>query len=89
MIDVNAFLGAYPWRRVPGTSAAGLIEAMDRAGIASAWVSHLPGFWWKDPAAGHGWLFEAGGGGPRPRPGDGRGKKGQGVLLWWVREEPV
>ena len=44
MIDVNAFLGAYPWRRVLGTSAAGLIEAMDRAGIASAWVSHLPGF---------------------------------------------
>ncbi|MBK9067725.1 MAG: amidohydrolase family protein [Gemmatimonadetes bacterium] len=59
MIDVNAFLGAYPWRRVPGTSATGLIEAMDRAAIASAWVSHLPGLWWKDPAAGNGWLFEA------------------------------
>ena len=32
-IDVNAFLGAYPYRRVPGTSPDGLLQAMARAGI--------------------------------------------------------
>ena len=28
-IDVNAFVGAYPWRRVPGTSPESLLQAMD------------------------------------------------------------
>ena len=28
-IDVNAFLGAYPWRRVPGTSPSAVLAAMD------------------------------------------------------------
>jgi len=41
-IDVNAFLGAYPHRRVPATSPDGLLRAMARAGIDEAWVSHLP-----------------------------------------------
>ncbi len=57
--DVNAFLGSYPFRRVPGTSPAGLLAAMDRTGIDEAWVSHLPGIFWRDPAAGNGWLVEA------------------------------
>ena len=51
-IDVNAFLGAYPFRRVPGTSPEALIAAMDRMGIDEAWVTHLPGVFWRDPAAG-------------------------------------
>ena len=42
-IDVNAFLGAYPFRRVPGTSPEALLEAMDRTGVDEAWVTHLPG----------------------------------------------
>ena len=72
MIDVNAFLGAYPWRRVPGTSPEALLAAMDRVGIAEAWVSHLPGLFWKDPAAGNPWLYEvAGPGAAIPRGGDG------------------
>lgn len=58
MIDVNVFLGAYPWRRLPGTSPAGLLQAMDRAGIEHAWVSHLPGLFWKDPTEGNPWLYE-------------------------------
>jgi len=32
-IHVNAFVGAYPYRRVPGTSPDGLLRAMTRAGI--------------------------------------------------------
>lgn len=58
MIDVNAFVGGYPWRRVPGTSPEALLAAMDRVGIESAWVTHLPSLFWKDPAEGNGWLYE-------------------------------
>jgi predicted TIM-barrel fold metal-dependent hydrolase len=66
--DVNAFLGSYPYRRVPGTSPEALLEAMDRAGIDEAWVSHLPGIFWRDPAAGNGWLLETSRVHPRLRP---------------------
>ena len=30
--DVNAFLGSYPYRRVPGTTPDALLAAMDRTG---------------------------------------------------------
>ena len=56
--DVNAFLGSYPFRRVPGTSPEAVLEAMDRCRIEEAWVSHLPGIFRRDPAAGNGWLLE-------------------------------
>ena len=57
-IDVNSFLGAYPYRRVPGTSPDALLRAMDRVGVEQAWVSHLPSVFWRDPAAGNPWLLE-------------------------------
>jgi predicted TIM-barrel fold metal-dependent hydrolase len=66
--DVNAFLGSYPYRRVPGTSPESLLEAMDRTGIDEAWVSHLPGIFWRDPAAGNAWLVETTRAHPRLRP---------------------
>jgi predicted TIM-barrel fold metal-dependent hydrolase len=56
--DVNAFLGSYPFRRVPGTSPEALLKAMDRVGIADAWVSHLPSLWWRNPSEGNPWLYE-------------------------------
>jgi hypothetical protein len=56
--DVNAFLGNYPFRRVPGTSPEALLGAMTRVGITDAWVSHLPGLWWRNPAEGNRWLYE-------------------------------
>lgn len=68
MIDVNVFVGAYPWRRVPGTSPELLLAAMDRVGIGTAWVSHLPSLFWKDPAEGNPWLYELGRRFPRLRP---------------------
>jgi predicted TIM-barrel fold metal-dependent hydrolase len=67
-IDVNAFLGSYPYRRVPGTSPDALLAAMDRTGIDRAWVSHLPGIFWRDPAAGNAWLYEVARGQARLRP---------------------
>lgn len=57
-IDVNAFLGAYPWRKVPGTSPESLLEALERLAIDTAWVTHLPGLFWRDPTEGNAWLYE-------------------------------
>ena len=57
-IDVNSFVGAYPFRRVPGTSPDALLKAMDRVGVDRAWISHLPSVFWRDPAAGNAWLYE-------------------------------
>jgi predicted TIM-barrel fold metal-dependent hydrolase len=57
-IDVNTFVGAYPFRRVPGTSVDALLAAMDRVAIDEAWVSHLPSVYWRDPAAGNAWLYQ-------------------------------
>lgn len=66
--DVSAFLGSYPFRRVPGTAPGAVLEAMDRTGIDQAWVSHLPGIFWRDPAAGNAWLLETAGVHRRLRP---------------------
>lgn len=57
-IDVNAFLGSYPFRRVPGTSPDAVLAAMDRTGVDQAWVSHLPGLFWRDPHEGNAWLLD-------------------------------
>ena len=57
-IDVNAFIGSYPFRRVPGTSPEALLAAMDRIGLDQAWVTHLPGVFWRDPTEGNAWLVE-------------------------------
>lgn len=58
-IDVNAFVGAYPFRRVPGASVEGLLTAMDRTGIDAAWVTHLSSMFWRDPTEGNAWLSQA------------------------------
>lgn len=67
-IDVNAFLGAYPYRRVPGTSPEAVLGAMDRVAIDEAWVTHLPGIFWRDPHEGNRWLLDTCGRHPRLRP---------------------
>jgi predicted TIM-barrel fold metal-dependent hydrolase len=67
-VDVNAFLGAYPFRRVPGTSPENLLGAMDRVGIDEAWVTHLPGVFWRDPTEGNAWLLGVAQRTPRLRP---------------------
>ena len=57
-IDVNSFIGAYPFRRVPHTSPEAVLGAMDRSGIDEAWVSHLPGIFWRVPADGNDFLYQ-------------------------------
>lgn len=61
LIDVNAFVGGYPFRRVPHTGPSDLLAGMDRAGIDLAWVSHLPGIFWRDPTEGNAFLFDLAG----------------------------
>lgn len=57
-IDVNAFVGAYPFRRVPGSSVDALLGAMARTAIDAAWVSHLPSLFWRQPMEGNAWLYD-------------------------------
>ena len=57
-VDVNVLLGAYPFRKVPGTSPDALLQAMDRVAIDEAWVSHLPSLFWRAPGDGNAWLYE-------------------------------
>src|SRR6184192_1783793 len=57
-IDVNAFLGAYPYRRVAGTSPERLLQALERTAIDEAWVSHLPSLFWRQPMDGNAWLYD-------------------------------
>ena len=56
-IDVNAFLGHYPFRKVEGGSPALLLEAMQRTGIDQAWVSNLSAVYWRDPTEGNAMLY--------------------------------
>jgi len=67
-IDVNSFLGAYPYRKVPGTSPEAVLAVMDRVGIDEAWVTHLPGLFWRAPADGNAWLYETTRSHPRLKP---------------------
>jgi hypothetical protein len=57
-IDVNVLVGAYPFRRVPGTSPDAVVRAMDRVGVDLGWATHLPGLFWRDPGEGNAWLYE-------------------------------
>ena len=68
MIDVNAFLGRYPYRRAPGGSPQVLLEAMDRLGITEAWISNLSAIFWRDPTEGNELLYSAVAQRPRLRP---------------------
>jgi predicted TIM-barrel fold metal-dependent hydrolase len=58
-IDVNAFLGRYAFRKVPGGSPASLLETMDRVAIDRAWLSNLSAILWKDPTEGNSVVYLA------------------------------
>ena len=58
-VDHNAMVGQYPFRRLPEPTSTRLLADMDRLGIASAWVGHVPSAWYRDVAAGNDELFTA------------------------------
>ena len=67
-IDVNAFLGRYPFRAAPGGSPMLLLESMDRVGIRQAWLSNLSAVFWRDPTEGNHLVYQAAEREPRFRP---------------------
>lgn len=58
-VDVNAAVGGYPFRHVPHPEPAVLARVLEREGIASAWVAHLPSAFWRDPEPGNAELHAA------------------------------
>jgi uncharacterized protein len=67
-IDVNAFVGPYPYRPVPGTAPEALRRAMDRVAIDEAWVSYLPAVFWQVPVEGNARLYDTVQAEPRLKP---------------------
>jgi len=58
-VDVNTFLGAYPFRDVGATSPAVLTREMERVGTTAAWVSHLSAIYHQDVDGGNTALYAA------------------------------
>jgi hypothetical protein len=59
MIDVNALIGAYPYRFVPHPDPDVLERVLDREELQGAWVGHLPSVFYRDPSAGNAQLYTA------------------------------
>ncbi len=58
IIDVNAYLGHWPFRRLRHNDAEGLLALMDRAEIERAWVSSASAIFYKNAQAGNEELAE-------------------------------
>lgn len=58
-LDVNTFIGGYPYRHVPHPDPETLVRVLAREGIAHAWVGHLPSAFHRDPSAGNAELLRA------------------------------
>jgi hypothetical protein len=59
VIDVNCFIGGYPFRQLPHPDAEVLVRVLAREGISGAWVGHLPTAFHRDVTAGNETLFAA------------------------------
>jgi predicted TIM-barrel fold metal-dependent hydrolase len=57
MIDVNTFVGPYPFRHVPHPDPDVLVRVLEREGLSTAWVGHLPSAFYRDPTLGNRELF--------------------------------
>jgi hypothetical protein len=58
-VDVNTWIGAYPFRHLPHPEPAVLARVLQREGVAGAWVGHLPSAFHRDPAPGNAELHAA------------------------------
>ncbi|MBC8089177.1 MAG: hypothetical protein H7Z40_18080 [Phycisphaerae bacterium] len=58
-VDVNCWIGGYPFREVPHPDPDVLVKVLAREGIGSAWVGHLPGAFHRDPSASNRALYQA------------------------------
>jgi uncharacterized protein len=53
LVDHNALVGPYPFRRLPDPTPERLVADLERLGIARAWVGHVPSIYYRDVAAGN------------------------------------
>jgi len=67
-VDVNAWIGEYPWHGQPRWTARDLAAEMANADTDELWVSHLAGAFGRDPAAGNVELYAAANADSRIRP---------------------
>lgn len=58
-VDVHSYIGPYPFRHVPHPDPAILVRVLEREGVGSAWVGHLPTAFHRDPGHGNGELYRA------------------------------
>ncbi|MCC6317661.1 MAG: hypothetical protein IT361_08220 [Gemmatimonadaceae bacterium] len=58
-VDVNTFIGGHPFRHVPHPEPAVLARVLEREGVQTAWVGHLPGAFHRDPAHANRELLQA------------------------------
>ena len=58
LVDVAAFVGAYPYRHLRHATPEWLIAQMDRLGIDRAWVGDAGAFLLRDPAEANATLYE-------------------------------
>jgi hypothetical protein len=59
VIDVDTFIGPYPFRHVPHPDPEALLRVLDREELASAWVGHLPSAFYRDAAPGNRELYKS------------------------------
>ncbi|MCC6241297.1 MAG: hypothetical protein IT353_00565 [Gemmatimonadaceae bacterium] len=58
-IDVNSWIGGYPFRDLPHPTPDILAGVLDREGYGGAWVGHLPGAFHRDPVPSNRELYRA------------------------------
>lgn len=59
LVDHNALIGPFPFRRLPEPTPERLLRDMDRLGVARAWVGHVPSVFYRDVAVGNDELLAA------------------------------
>ena len=59
MIDINAYIGPYPFRYLPHPEPNVLVGVLEREGLSGGWVGHLPSAFYRDPNPGNDELFAA------------------------------
>jgi uncharacterized protein len=57
LIDINAWLGHYPWRQLRYNDAASLVTLMDQVGIEKAVVSSIDAVYYNNPQPGNERLY--------------------------------
>ena len=57
-VDINTFVGSYPFRDIGAWDSTDVVREMLRIGSTEAWVSHLAAVYWRDPMAGNTEVYE-------------------------------